>query len=47
MKTLVEELTFERDAIKTWSIFNLFLIILGSLMMLHDKGFAGLVFVGF
>lgn len=46
MKTLVEELTFERDAIKTWSIFNLFLIILGSLMMLHDKGFAGLVFVG-
>lgn len=46
MKTLVEELTMEHDAIKTWSIVNLLLIALGSVMMLHDKGFAGLILVG-
>lgn len=46
MKTLLEELTMESDAIKMWSVVNLLFIALGSGLMLYDKSYAGLVLVG-
>lgn len=46
MKTLLEELTMQGDAIKMWSVVNLLFIALGSGMLLYDKAYAGLILVG-
>lgn len=46
MKTLLEELSMQGDAIKMWSVVNLLFIALGSGMMLYDTTYAGLILVG-